>query len=66
MTTQEAADKWGIKIRRVQTLCEHGKVQNAKRLGHMWVIPKGTSKPIDGRTREARRSNMAHIEVEDF
>jgi len=54
MTTQEAADLWGIKVRRVQTLCENGKVQSAKRLGHIWVIPKGTPKPIDGRTRAAK------------
>ena len=66
MTTQEAANKWGIKVRRVQALCENGKVQNAKRLGHMWIIPEGTPKPIDGRTREARQNNITHIEAEDF
>jgi len=54
MTTQEAADKWGIKVRRVQALCEKGKVQNAKRLGHIWAIPNGTPKPVDGRTKTAR------------
>ena len=54
MTTQEAADLWGIKVRRVQALCENGRVENAKRLGHIWVIPVGTSKPIDGRTKTAK------------
>ena len=54
MTTQEAADLWGIKVRRVQTLCEQGKVESAKRLGHIWVIPAGTPKPIDGRTKAAK------------
>ena len=58
MTTQEAADLWGIKVRRVQTLCENGKVENAKRLGHIWVIPTGTLKPIDGRTKAAK--NLMH------
>lgn len=55
MTTAEAAKTWGIKVRRVQTLCDNGKVENAKRLGHMWVIPVGTPKPIDGRTRAAKQ-----------
>ena len=55
MTTKEAADEWGVKIRQVQLLCEKGQVENAKRLGHMWVIPRGTKKPIDGRTKEARK-----------
>ena len=54
MTTQEAADLWGIKVRRVQALCENRKVQNAKKLGHIWVIPNGTLKPIDGRTKTAK------------
>jgi len=54
MTTKEAADKWGIKIRRVQALCENGQIENATRLGQIWVIPKGTPKPIDGRTKAAK------------
>ena len=54
MTTKEAADKWGIKIRRVQTLCENGQVENASRLGQIWVIPKDTPKPLDGRTKQAK------------
>ena len=58
MTTQEAADLWGIKVRRVQALCENGKVENAKRLGHMWVIPTGTPKPIDGRRKVAKLNQV--------
>ena len=54
MTTKEAAGEWGVKIRQVQLLCEKGQVENAKRLGNMWVIPNGTKKPIDGRTKEAK------------
>ena len=54
MTTQEAADVWGIKVRQVQALCEKGKIDTASRLGSMWVIPKGTPKPLDGRTKVAK------------
>ena len=56
MTTQEAARIWGIKVRRVQALCDNGKVKDAKKLGPIWVIPTGTPKPIDGRTKAARQS----------
>jgi len=56
MTTQEAANLWGIKVRRVQVLCENGKVENAKRLGHIWVIPTGTQKPTDGRFKREKKS----------
>ena len=57
MTTHEAALKWGIKVRRVQSLCENGKVDSAKRLGHIWVIPEGTQKPLDGRTKLGKVKN---------
>jgi len=59
MTTKEASDIWGITPRRVQILCDNGKVQGAFRMGRTWIIPKGISKPIDGRTKQAR---MVHDE----
>lgn len=62
MTTTEAADKWGIKVRRVQALCDNGKVENAMRLGHIWVIPKSTPKPIDGRTKQAKKLQTGSVE----
>ena len=55
MTTQEAAAVWGIKIRRVQALCERGQIESATRLGKIWVIPKSAPKPIDGRTKAAKK-----------
>ena len=54
MTTTEAAELWGISMRRVQILCDNGKVKGAVRMGRTWIIPKGTSKPIDGRTKTAK------------
>jgi hypothetical protein len=54
MTVQAAGELWGITTRRAQFLCAKGKVKGAQKLGNIWVIPKGTSKPIDGRTKTAR------------
>ena len=54
MTTNEAAVQWGIKMRRVQVLCESGKVAGAVRMGRTWIIPRGIPKPIDGRTKAAK------------
>ena len=54
MTVAEASKLWDISRRRVQILCDVGKVKGAERLGNMWVIPKGTQKPIDGRTKAAK------------
>ena len=55
MTTKEAAEQWGVTTRQVQILCDRGKVEGAYMLGDIWVIPKGTLKPIDGRTKAARQ-----------
>jgi len=56
MDTAEAAELWDISTRRVQILCDKGKVKNAFKIGRTWIIPKGTPKPIDGRTKEAKVS----------
>ena len=64
MTTREAADKWGVKIRRVQSLCENGQIENATRLGQIWVMPKSTVKPIDGRTKAAKAKPKPQNEKE--
>jgi len=55
MTTNEAATQWGITTRRVQVLCESGKVTGAVRMGRTWIIPKGAPRPIDGRTKQAKK-----------
>ena len=57
MTTSEAAELWGITSRRVQVLCEKGHVKGAVKMGRTWIIPRGTQKPIDGRTKIARAKN---------
>ena len=57
MTASEAANLWGITPRRVQILCDKGKVQGAVRMGRTWIIPRGTPKPIDGRTKAAKAHN---------
>ena len=54
MTVAEAAKLWGVTKRRVQSMCETGQIKDAQRLGNMWVFPKDTLKPIDGRTKAAR------------
>ena len=54
MTTADAAVLWGITARRVQILCDNGKVNGAFRMGKTWIIPKNTPKPIDGRTKASK------------
>jgi hypothetical protein len=57
MTPQQAAEHWGVTSRRVQELCGKGKITGAVRFSRVWLIPKGTPKPVDGRTIAAREDN---------
>jgi len=54
MTVTEAATLWKLTKRRIQAMCETGQIKNAQRLGNMWVFPKDTARPIDGRTKIAK------------
>lgn len=62
MTIKEVATLWGLSVRRTTILCNNGKVDGARKLGSFWVVPKGASKPIDGRTKEAKRVARKEIE----
>ena len=49
MTVREAAEKWGIKMRRVQELIRDGRLAGVYKIGTTWVMPANTQKPIDKR-----------------
>ncbi|MCD8295932.1 MAG: N-6 DNA methylase [Clostridia bacterium] len=51
ISAQEAAKKWDISKRRVQTLCAGGRIENAARVGNMWLIPSDINKPYDARLK---------------
>jgi hypothetical protein len=53
ITAKQAADKWGISQRRVQVLCEQGRIEGATRLGWTWAIPRNAEKPIDNRKKKS-------------
>ena len=54
VTPKDKSAEWGISQRRVEVLCESGRVLGAYRLGRVWAIPKEAEKPLDGRTRDAK------------
>lgn len=63
LTPEEAGTLWGIKARRVQALCANGKIHGVVRKGRMWLIPKSAPKPVDGRTKIAKRAVKAQQEI---
>lgn len=57
ISAKEAAEKWGVTVRRVQIFCEQGRVKGQQRFGRMWLIPEKAEKPSDPRkTRRRRRA----------
>lgn len=54
VTPKDKAHEWGISQRRVEILCDTGRIFGAYRLGRVWAIPKDAAKPLDGRTIVAK------------
>ncbi len=55
----EAAEKWGLSIRRVQELCTLGHIEGAVRFGRVWMIPADAVRPIDGRSKAGKAAKKA-------
>lgn len=51
---QEAAEKWGISERRINTLCLQGRIEGAVKFGTTWAIPFDAEKPKDARVKTGR------------
>lgn len=54
MTVQEAAKLWKLSERRVQKLCKENRIDGVVHLSRVWLIPKGTKKPIDARRKSEK------------
>ena len=51
MTIKEAAEKWNLSVRRVQSICNEGMIQGVIKFGHAWAIHKEAEKPIHKRIK---------------
>ena len=57
LTIKEAAEKWGITVRRVQKMCSEGKITGASKFGINWAIPENAEKPKDNRVKTGKYRN---------
>ncbi len=62
----QAAEAWGITARRVQDLCKKGSIAGAVRFGRAWMIPENADKPLDRRTKQAKKQNIKGNENHRF
>ena len=54
MTIREASEKWKIGLRRINTLCNEGRIEGASKVGNVWVIPEDAEKPKDQRIKSGK------------
>lgn len=51
LSVTQIAEKWEMTPRRVQVLCNQGRIEGARRVGNVWTIPENAEKPIDARKK---------------
>ena len=51
ISVAQTAEKWQISPKRVQVLCNEGRIDGAQRVGNRWTIPDNAEKPLDARKK---------------
>jgi hypothetical protein len=66
MKISDAAKKWGIGERRINTLCIEGRIPGVVEFGTTWAIPVDAEKPKDARIKSGKyiksKCNILHLQ----
>lgn len=54
LSISQVSEKWGLSVRRIQTLCMTGRIPGATKIGSYWAIPADAEKPKDERIRTGK------------
>ncbi len=54
MTVREAAEKWSLSERRLQTMCNESLIKGVIKFGHAWAIPIDAQRPADKRIKTGK------------
>ena len=54
ITVKQAAERWELSERRLQTMCNDGVIPGVVKFGHAWAIPENAVKPEDKRIKSGR------------
>ncbi len=63
LSIQDVSNKWNISKRRIQVLCRDGRINGAKMIGNMWVVPEDAERPKDARTKNPLIENKRYSVV---
>lgn len=59
---KDAAERWGVSVRWVQTMCRRGEIQGAERWGNTWMIPDSTAYPYAEQAEQAEQAEHDGVE----
>lgn len=64
ISVSDAATKFNISRRRVQLLCEQGRISGANMIDGVWLIPETATKPADRRRKHLDENQMSFFNVQ--
>lgn len=63
ISVNDAATKFNISKRRVQLLCEQGRISGANMVSGVWLIPETAPKPVDVRKKRIDDNQLTFFDV---
>ena len=63
ISVNDAATKFNISKRRVQVLCEQGRISGANMVSGVWLIPENAPKPADGRRKYVDENQISFFDL---
>lgn len=63
ISVNDAATKFNISKRRVQILCEQGRISGANMVSGVWLIPENAPKPADGRRKYVDENQISFFDL---
>ena len=54
LSITQTSEKWGLSKRRIQVLCQEGRLPGAMKVGSYWAIPIDAKKPKDERIKSGK------------
>lgn len=63
LSVAQTAEKWNMTPRRVQVLCNEGRIEGAQRVGNVWTIPENADKPADARRKVTSRNKRVNTNI---
>ena len=64
ISVSDAATKFNISRRRVQLLCEQGRISGANMIDGVWLIPETATKPADRRRKHLDKNQMSLFDTQ--